>query len=171
MIRYVFKEDEPIRIKAAAKADPQVIGEALAVVAEQQGGRLTPKMVVDAARSSNNPLHRHFEWDDATAADAYRMDQARNLIRIVRVDEPDADEPQPRAFLSVSDDSGIAYRSLDAVRKSEDFQQALLKAAERDLEAFERRYRQMADICEIVRTAREKVRRRRGATNESRAAA
>lgn len=74
MIRYVFKEDEPIRIKAAAKANPQVIGEALSEVAKNEGGRLTPGAVVSAARSQNHPLHPHFEWDDRVAAEAYRLD-------------------------------------------------------------------------------------------------
>ena len=170
MIRYVFKEDEPTRIKAAAKADPQQIGEALSAISDQQGGRLTPKMVVEAARVASSPLHQHFEWDDAAAADAYRLDQARNLIRIVRVEDEGAEEPTPRAFLSISDDMGVAYRSLDAVRKSSDFQQSLLAQAEKDLEAFERRYRQMVDICEIVRTARERISRRRGRNIENRAA-
>lgn len=171
MIRYAFKEDEPVRIKAATHANAQVIGEALASVADEQGGRLTPRMVVEAAKTKDHPLHRHFEWDDAVAADAYRLDQARNLIRLVRVEDAGASDPQPRAFLSISDDQGVAYRPLEAVRKSSDFQQALLAAAERDLEAFERRYRQMKDICEIVRTARERIVGRRGGKNESRAAA
>ena len=64
MIRYVFKEDEPVRIKSAASADPQKIGEALQYIADQHGNRLTPKAIVEAARAEESPLHPHFEWND-----------------------------------------------------------------------------------------------------------
>ena len=39
-------------------------------------GELTNKIVVDAARSPDSPLHGLFEWDNAKAAAAYR-----NLMR------------------------------------------------------------------------------------------
>lgn len=171
MIRYVFKEDEPIRIKAAAKANPQVIGEALQAIADRNGNRLTPKAVVEAASDETSPLHPHFEWNDTAAADKYRRSQAQDLVRIVCHDEPGEKEPKPRAFLSVQDEGGIAYRPLDTVRKSEPFQEALLASAERDLEAFQKRYRSLADICEIVQTARDRIKRRRSGNNETRAAA
>lgn len=158
MIRYMFREDEPVRIKAAGKANPQVIGEALEKITEAAGGVLKPQAVVEAARRKTHPLHPHFEWDDALAAEAFRLDQARNLIRIVRIEDEATEEGSVRAFVSVADhDNGVAYRTVDNVKRSAELQIALLKSAERDLEAFERRYRSLADICQIVRTARENV--------------
>ncbi|MBP30440.1 hypothetical protein [Methylobacterium sp.] len=172
MIRYVFKEDEPVRIKSAASADPQKIGEALQYIADQHGNRLTPKAIVEAARAEESPLHPHFEWNDVVAADKYRRTQAQDLVRIVCRDEPGEKEPRPRAFLSVQDEAGVAYRSLDTVRKSEPFQEALLASAERDLEAFQKRYRSLTDICDVIQAAREKIKHRRVPANtESRAAA
>jgi hypothetical protein len=49
------------------------------------GGTLPPVDVVNSARSPKSPLHRYFEWNDAIAGEAYRLDQARMLIRSVRV--------------------------------------------------------------------------------------
>lgn len=170
MIRYVFNEDEPLRIKAAGKANPQIIGTALQEIATASDGRLTPKAVVDAARSRKSPLHPHFEWDDAAAAESYRMDQARNLIRIVRVEDDTAEDGLARAFISIASDNGTAYRSLEAVRSSIDFQVALLNRAKADLAAFQNRYRQMADICKIVLAAEQELDRRIN-TIETRAAA
>jgi hypothetical protein len=152
-MRYVFR-NEPLTIKAAKKANPQVIGEALAKIAEQQGGRLTPEAVVEAARSPRHPLHKHFEWDDQAAAAAFRLDQARGIIRIVRVEDDDAPEGCVRAFLSVAD-KGTAYRGVQEVRTSVSLQTLVLRQAERDLEAFERRYRELTEICDLVRVARE----------------
>jgi hypothetical protein len=166
MISYVFK-DGPVTIKNAAKADPQKVGAALAQIAEQQRGRLTPPAVIEAARNNRHPLHRFFEWDDAVAAESYRLDQARTLIRCVKIVSDDHAEPAP-AFLSISDKGGTSYRTLQDVMDSADLQNHVLVAAERDLAAFEKRYRSLSDICDIIRDAREKIAARR-ANHESRA--
>ena len=166
-MEYVFK-DGPVTIKNAKKADPQKIGTALAKIAEQQKGRLTPPAVVEAARDTRNPLHKHFEWDDAVAAESYRLDQARMLIRSVALVGDGEDDARP-AFLSIADKGGTSYRTVQDVLDSADLQSAVLAAAERDLAAFEKRYRALGDICELIRDAREKVASRR-AKNESRVA-
>ena len=52
-------------------------------MAKQNGGKITPRMVVDAARAEDSPLHSYFEWDDEIAAEKYREMQARTLLRSV----------------------------------------------------------------------------------------
>lgn len=52
---------------------------------EAEHGALTPSHVVARARQPQTALHRHFEWDDSTAADRYRLVQADRLIRKVWV--------------------------------------------------------------------------------------
>lgn len=160
MIRYVFRE-EPVAILNAKKADPQKIGQALAKIAQDGGGRLTPPAVVEAARNARSPLHRHFEWDDAKAAQSYRLDQARAIIGVIRIDD-DTEEPT-RAFLSVKDAAGVSYRTAAEVGGSLDLQLAVLRQAEKDLDAWTRRYRELADACADVTSAREKVRLKRDA--------
>jgi len=49
-------------------------------------GDLTPERVVEHACEATSPLHEFFEWDDALAAQAHRLQQARSLIRSVRVE-------------------------------------------------------------------------------------
>lgn len=156
-IRYIFREDEPLRIKAAGKADPQAIGEALAEITQASAGRLTPNLVVDAARSNNHPLHQHFEWDDSVAAEQFRLDQARNIIRVVRVVDDEGKDGTSRAYLSINDKQGTAYRSITEIKSSADLQMALLRQADRDLDAFTRRFRELADVCDLVAQARKKV--------------
>ncbi len=51
----------------------------------EQAGRLNAGVVVDMAADPASPLHAHFEWDDAEAAQRHRQDQARALIRSVRL--------------------------------------------------------------------------------------
>lgn len=56
----------------------------LAAIHERHGA-LTPPVVVDAARPKDAPLHNVFEWDNKKAAESYRIDQARHLIRAVEI--------------------------------------------------------------------------------------
>jgi len=48
-------------------------------------GLLSPEIVEREARSPSSPLHSEFEWDDALAGLHHRWEQARRLIRSVRV--------------------------------------------------------------------------------------
>lgn len=43
--------------------------------------------VLDSARPKDSPLHPAFEWDDGVAAEAYRLNQARHIIRAVVITE------------------------------------------------------------------------------------
>ena len=160
MQRYVFK-DGPVAIKAAKDADPQAIGEALAALAVSAGGELTPKAVVEGAKAADSILHRHFDWDDAVAADKWRVEQARDLIRCIRIEDIGSGAEPERAFLSIADKEGVSYRTVQEIRSSPDLQSRLLAAAERDLEAFTSRYRALKDICAIVETAKRAAKARR----------
>jgi hypothetical protein len=167
MVKYVFR-DEIVPIRNAKNANPQKIGEAIQAVANKNGGRLIPESVEEAARPKNHPLHPFFEWDDSIAARAYRVDQARHLIRLVRVEDDTAEE-HPHAFISLNDGGGICYRSLGDVQRSANLQLAVMKAARRDLEAFQRRYRSLSEVCSDVSAAISKIDAR--IEGESRAAA
>lgn len=49
---------------------------------ESPSGEVTPRGLWEAARDVDHPLHDEFEWDDSVAADAWRDEQARRLLRI-----------------------------------------------------------------------------------------
>lgn len=52
---------------------------------ETTDGTVTPTRVVDDARADDSPLHDLFEWDDDKAAEAYRLQQARDVIGAVHI--------------------------------------------------------------------------------------
>ena len=159
MIKYIFRDT--LTIKNAAKADAQKIGEALAKIAALAQGELTPPAVLDAARASRHVLHQHFEWDDSVAANAYRVDQARTLIRCVEiVSEATGDDPV-QAFISITDKAGTSYRTMQAVLDSVELQVAALRQAERDMDAFTKRYRMIEDVCDLIKQARDLAATRR----------
>jgi hypothetical protein len=69
-----------------AKEKARVIEERLHRLATLNAGRLTPDAVVADANTASGPYHDHFEWDDSIAGHKYRLDQARELIRSVKLE-------------------------------------------------------------------------------------
>jgi hypothetical protein len=170
--KFVFDHDRPLTFKSADKADPEVIGKALTEIAAKHKGELTPHAVIAAAKAPSHPLHKHFEWSDKVAADKYRLDQARTIIRAVKLLEDGSNANSQRAFLSITDRGGTSYRTLSDVLGSADLQRRVMENALRDLQAFEHRYKELDDICLTVRQARERLADRLNETkHESRASA
>lgn len=161
MIKYIFK-DGPLRIKGEKDADPQKIGESLMAIKAANDGRLLPEFAWQAAqKDKKHPLHDYFEWDVQKAAEAHWTDQARHLISLIKVDDGVSETP-PRAFLSVSDGvNRTSYHSLKEVVDSASLQSSVLRSAERDIIAFEKRYREILDICHLVHEIRERLARKR----------
>lgn len=52
---------------------------------EKRRNALTPKIVLEDARSKSSPLHKLFEWDDSIAAERHRLSQAGLILRSITV--------------------------------------------------------------------------------------
>jgi len=72
-------------VAVVEKATPENKVRTAVLALEDRSGRITPETVVRAAKAKDSPLHSHFEWDDEKAGHAYRIEQARSLIRSVQV--------------------------------------------------------------------------------------
>ena len=79
-VRFEFKQGARFGVSA------EVAGEALASIRKKRGW-LVAKDVVDESRPKDAALHPVFEWDDFEAAEKYRRNQARTIIRAVQVEE------------------------------------------------------------------------------------
>lgn len=138
-----------------------------------QKGELTPELVVAEAADPNSPLHDRFEWDDAKAAAAHRIEQARALIRSVRVTyapSPEGEERTVRAFVSVrSPENGKprAYLPTETALADDAVRKLLLSELKRELKALERKYGHLEDYAEVLRLASESVAAAQLATSSS----
>ena len=119
-------------------------------------GRLTPAAVVDTARPADHPLHGRFEWDNAVAGDAYRLDQARRLIRSVRVVYREADEKESartvRAFHAIRDEEGMAYRPVEEIVENQIATKILLQDMQREWLQLKRRYGMFEEFLQLIRS-------------------
>ena len=107
-------------------------------------GGIQPQAVVDAARPETSPLHPEFEWDDSAAAEAYRCDQARSVIRaVILAPEIEHNETfQPvRAFVTVyHEDTGRMYKPLLAVAADTNERDQVISRLRNELLGIQRRY-------------------------------
>ena len=156
---YAVEDGEVLAaLRNADKLDAQAVGVALQRL-RQKDGEIRPERLAEEARDPRHPCHRHFEWDDAKAAAAYRVSQARCLIRIIRIEH--ADEFY-RAFVSVPRaEGGRSYVSLSDVLGSRELQDALLAQAQRDLEVWQQRYSELREIVKLAQPAIDEIARKR----------
>lgn len=103
----------------------------LEFIKKQKRRDLRPEDVVEFAKENKrSELHRHFEWDDGAAADKYRLDQARNIIRVhvTLVTPPGANRTvSVSAFVSLPDNRGNGYESIVDVMNNEERSTVLLQ--------------------------------------------
>lgn len=64
----------------------KLIADRLERITKRNHGVLTPDAVLADAQDKSSPLHDQFTWDDTEAAHQWRLEQARTLIRSVRVE-------------------------------------------------------------------------------------
>lgn len=94
---------------------------ALEELANRNGGTLQPAVLVEEATNEASPLHAYFEWDDSEAGKLYREDQARSLIRSIKIEIKASEPISVRAFVSLPADreSGAGYRMFKDVIDNE----------------------------------------------------
>ena len=119
-----------------------------------QAGELTPGLVVDTARDPKNPLHSCFEWDDTVAAEKYRIVQAGQLIRSVKVVYEAPKGPSTmRAFVPVrpSDHGPANFMPVAVAMADPDMAVLVLREFERAARALRINYGYLADFEQVVR--------------------
>lgn len=130
--------------------DAEVIGPELERLAEERGGRITAADVLGAATTPESPLHAYFEWDDSAAAKAYRLDQARYIVRSIRVLIEDAGSTTDvRALHLVVEQGERSYASIDSVIADSDLLLQLVATAKREQEAWFNKYQQLRKVAAL----------------------
>ena len=115
----------------------------------QQHGALNPETVVDVARDKKNPLHNHFDWKDSEAAHKYRLQQARNLIRVAVTVIPELSNEPVKQFVSIKalrgTDKGSYIATADIISDDAKYAMALQDAL-RDLERVKYRFNYISEL-------------------------
>lgn len=79
-------------------------------------GSLTPENVLDASRLKTAVLHNLFNWDDAKAAEHYRLQQARTILNNIEVKVVSDGQPKKIAVYEViRDNSTQEYKNIQSM--------------------------------------------------------
>jgi hypothetical protein len=122
-------------------------------------GELTPQSVVDEARPETAPLHSRFEWDDSIAGEKYRIVQAQQLIRAVKIEYTDSsgEKKKVRGFFPIRDveenPEKAGYSPTEDIVQNDICLKILLRQLERDIADLKRKYGHLAEFADIVRAA------------------
>jgi hypothetical protein len=131
----------------------EVINE-LERIAKARHGELRVQDVVEAARPAASPLHSWFNWDDTEAAHQWRLQQARQLIRVTIAYVGDNEDSIPiRVFVSLTTDrynkDGGGYRVTTAVLSDAEHRQQLLDDAMAEMKRFRAKYNSLKELAEV----------------------
>lgn len=122
---------------------------------QQIGDEVKPEQVVEKARDEASELHKCFDWDDSSAAEKYRLHQARNVINhlIVVKREVDNTEKEPiqfRVMMKNNASQGSGYKQTIVMIQDEDEYNKLLETAYRELHAFKQKYSCLTELANIL---------------------
>ena len=133
-----------------SKVPAQVAGEEIHRLYEE--GKSQPKDIVDASRPDDAPLHPAFEWNDSVAAELFRQDQARTLIRqIVTLEKTESEEPvYVRAFFKI-DPEESTYEPTIVIMNDAEKRKQLLAIAKRELKQFKAKYSTLNELASVFK--------------------
>lgn len=143
------------------------VTEELLDIQRMNHGLLDPVKVVEYARNPRTTLHFRFEWDDTEAAELYRIEQARKIIRMELVVVSEGDEgvmriipytgaedgKVVRAFVSLKRDrraeDARGYRTLISVLSDDELKWQMLEAARAEMLVFRRKYESLKALAGV----------------------
>lgn len=155
------------------KSHKERVREELEQLRQNNGGEfVAPAAVVEfAKRNKRAALHKEFEWNNTKAAQQFRLEQARHLIRLyINVIETEGGDIPARMYVSLEGDrrsKGGGYRTLESVMTNAELRSQLLQQALDELQRVRRKYQTLQELAPIF-TAMDRVVQR---TTRSRVAA
>lgn len=137
---------------ASVKVDAQSAGEELERIRVRHNGRLTQEIVLKEAEKRTSPLHKHFDWSDATAAKKWRLDQAGYLIRSIEVFVVSSRKKEPvaiRAMVNVVREDDRSYTSVEDALADPHLRAQVVAQAWRELEQWRKRHAELVEFARV----------------------
>ena len=134
------------------KADAETVYKEITSIGED----FSPEQIVAKAKDPKTELHKCFEWDDKVAAQLYRLETARQIVRflVIKKDNQEDDgNDRPshiRACVSKNDKSG-RFEPINVVVRNQDKYEKLLAQALSELEQFKRKYSTIKELDVILK--------------------
>lgn len=146
-----YEFSEGARFQSGALQNAKEVGKHLEMLRKHCKGELTPQDVLKDAKNNNSPLHSFFEWDEGKAAEQYRLQQARGLIRSVVAIYTDGKNKAVRskAYVHIAEATAPHYRETGHAMSQAKTRNMVLQRAWRELTAWRKRYQDLKAFSEL----------------------
>ena len=111
-------------------------------------GTKSPQNIVDYAEEHpDSELHKCFTWDDSKAANEWRKQEARQVVRLLVFADDETKQPAQIRVLQKATD---AYEPVKTMVRNNDEYAKLLARAKAELKAFRERYKQINELEKVL---------------------
>lgn len=138
------------------KVSAQEAGEHIEKLQAKHGDEYLPKVILDDSRPYDALLHSCFEWRDDVAAEKYRLDQARGIVRNLTIvyEDDRGGVPQTvevRAYVSTNEKNSRAdYKPVLVAMQNDVMKHQVLKNAVEEVRQVEKKYANLLTLSEIL---------------------
>ena len=142
-------------IDGIIKADANKVANEMYSIGIANGNdEFMPKDLVNYARKNvNSELYKCFEWNDSIAAEKYRISQARDIIRYLRITVPTEDgnleKTKVRLFVSTNNRDNN-YKATEIIFQNKSEYDKLLAQANAELQIFKQKYKGIKELDKII---------------------
>ena len=136
-----------------AKLDAQEVGDELDAIREKHGF-VKPEFVVERAKPKRAKYHKAFEWDAEIGAERYRLEQAKLMIRSVKViyEDSKGEEAEVRAFTSIvnPDGKGRIYVPTEEGMERRETRDEILMQCLNGLIRWRKRWAEYNELSQVI---------------------
>ena len=124
---------------------------------QYEQGVVTSANLLESARPEDSAIHPCYEWDDAVAAEKYRLSQSndllQNLVQVI-VAEDGSEEKVSRAFVNVAEIDQFtpgSYVKVETALSDEGMRRIVLQKALKEVLTFKAKYENLSELAEVFK--------------------
>lgn len=136
---------------ASFKVSPDVVGRELERLEIEPGQFHRSKDVLDAARDKDSPLHAAFTWDNRVAGEKYRLQEARAMLRSIRlVYEKEQKQVSRPVYVHIRDAGGPKYVRAEKMLTDAEIRKAAIREVMTLLNGIRKKYAFLKDELPLI---------------------
>lgn len=133
---------------------PDTVGKVLEKI-EKRDGEVTAKSFLKESARKSSPTHHMFEWDDAKAANKYRLAQSAKIINQLEITLETGNSAP--AFVNVKVKSvkqSASFINVQTALSDAEYNRIILQNALAELLAFQKKYNQLTELSDVFASIR-----------------
>lgn len=134
--------------------DPELVGGVVEQI-EARDGAVTRESFLEASRAEDSPTHSMFEWDDAIAAEKFRLNEASKIIGALQIvyDDADGTERSVSGFINVKNEKRAVFKNVVDALSDQESRELIIARLRREVESLIERNRNIEELADILREA------------------